>query len=134
LRLSETNRAELMRLLLALSIFVAIVPRTEAVAADQVPSIDISRNCGFEAEGGSDPRQTKAHCVEDEKTAKQQLSREWSKFDAGLKRQCMGLTATGGEQSYVELQTCLEMSSDNAGNNPVSGDTSNSAHGKHRTR
>jgi hypothetical protein len=124
-----------MRLLpVALSFVVAIVPQTAAIAADQVPPIDISRNCGFEAEGGSNPRQTKAHCVEDEKAAKQQLSREWSKFDAGLKRQCTELTAIGGEQSYVELQTCLEMSSDNAGDKPSGRDTSASAHGKHRTR
>ncbi len=48
-----------MRLLLALSVILAIVPQTETVAADRVPSIDILGNCGFEAEGGSSPRHTK---------------------------------------------------------------------------
>ena len=57
--LLEASRAELMRLLLALSVILAIVPQTETVAADRVPSIDILGNCGFEAEGGSSPRHTK---------------------------------------------------------------------------
>ena len=56
--LLEASRAELMRLL-ALSVILAIVPQTETVAADRVPSIDILGNCGFEAEGGSSPRHTK---------------------------------------------------------------------------
>ena len=56
--LLEASRAELMRLL-ALSVILAIVPQTETVAADRVPSIDILGNCGFEAVGGSSPRHTK---------------------------------------------------------------------------
>jgi hypothetical protein len=123
-----------MRKQLALLVIALSAPQPGAAAADRVPSIDIIKNCSFEAESGLNPQQTKAHCIQDEKTAKEQLGREWSKFDAGLKRECMELTAIGGEQSYVELRTCLEMPSGSAGNKNAPRGTSKPARGNSRAR
>ena len=52
-----------------------------------------------------------AECVQDEVNAKKQLYQEWSKLESNLKRECVEESTMGGDQSYVELITCLEMSS-----------------------
>lgn len=79
-----------------------------------MPTLDIEKNCSFEAVDSLNPKQTVAQCKRDEDNAKTQLSRAWSKFGAGAKRECVELSTIGGEQSYLELQTCLEMSSSNS--------------------
>ena len=77
-------------------------------ADDAVPTFDIARNCKEETTGvvtgGS------ASCTKDETEAKNQLIQRWSSFGASQKRDCIGESGTGGEKSYVELLTCLEMS------------------------
>jgi hypothetical protein len=114
-----------MRALFFVLAVLATAPRT-AAAADQVPNFDIARNCAFEASGGAalagTAQQTKAACKQDETTAKKQVSQEWSRFKGEAKRNCLEESSTGSEQSYVELQSCLEMSSnwrEPVANNPV---------------
>ncbi len=103
-----------MRALFLVLAVLATAPRP-AAAADQVPDFDISRNCTFEASGGGalqqSVQQTKESCKHDETLAKNQLSQEWSKFKGDAKRSCLEESSMGSEQSYVELQSCLEMSS-----------------------
>jgi hypothetical protein len=88
----------------------AIVPTCEidrAQAADELPAFDIMRNCKAEAAGSVDD--TGASCTRDETEAKSEMTNRWSQFDASQKRFCIGESSTGGDQSYVELLTCLEM-------------------------
>ncbi len=94
---------------------LATTPRP-AAAADQVPNFDIPRNCAFEASGGAaaverTEQQTREACKHDETIAKKQLGQEWSRFKGEAKRSCLEESSMGSEQSYVELQSCLEMSS-----------------------
>jgi hypothetical protein len=49
-------------------------------------------------------------CTKDETDAKNELEKRWSQFGASEKGFCVGESSTGGERSYVELLTCLEMS------------------------
>jgi hypothetical protein len=94
---------------MALAITVAL-SNTAALArpGDQVPTFDINRNCSSEA--AVDIQATMAGCVRDEVDAKKQLEQEWSKLRSNLKRDCVAESTIGGDQSYVELITCLEMS------------------------
>jgi hypothetical protein len=89
----------------------AIVPAScvidQARAADRLPAFDIARNCRAEVAGGMTSIDA---CSKDETDAKNQLAKRWSEFSASNKKACVGGTTTGGEQSYVELLTCLEMS------------------------
>lgn len=81
------------------------IDQTEA--ADRPPAFDINQNCKAEAAGtgvGSDA------CMRDEKDAKDQLAKNWSRFSGSQKRACVEESSVGGDQSYVELLTCLEMS------------------------
>ena len=80
----------------------------QAGAADQVPAFDIARNCN--AEVGAAGIGGLAPCTKDEADAKNELAKRWSQFGATEKRFCVGESSTGGERSYVELLTCLEMS------------------------
>jgi hypothetical protein len=90
----------------------AIVPASCAInrvrAADEPPTYDIARNCN--AEIGTAGIGGVAPCTKDETDAKEELSKGWSQFDASAKKSCIEESGVGGEQSYVELLTCLEMS------------------------
>jgi hypothetical protein len=80
----------------------------QAVAADRIPAFDIVRNCSAEvAAAGTET----ADCTKDETDAKNELDKRWPRFGASDKRACVGESSIGGTQSYVELLTCLEMSS-----------------------
>ena len=89
-----------------------IVPASCAIdqarAADQLPAFEIARNCGEEAIGIGNNEV--ASCTKDETDAKNELAKRWSQFAASEKKACVGESSTGGAQSYVELLTCLEMS------------------------
>jgi hypothetical protein len=51
-------------------------------------------------------------CVKSEQDTREQLKKEWSTFTAADKSSCVALAKTGGESSYTELLTCMEMSRD----------------------
>src|SRR5262245_2984504 len=81
----------------------------QAVAADRVPAFDIVRNCSAEVAAAGVEKV--AGCTKDETDAKNELDKRWPEFGASDKQACAGESSIGGAQSYVELLTCLEMSS-----------------------
>jgi hypothetical protein len=88
----------------------AIVPAfaIDPAAADEgPPAFDIAKNCREEVVGSAS---TAAACTNDETSAKDELTKRWSQFGASEKKSCIGEADIGGDQSYVELLTCLEMS------------------------
>ena len=92
----------------ALSAIVPAFAIDRAGAADKLPAFDIARNCREEVVGAIT---TIEACTKDETDAKNELTKRWSQFGASEKRSCIGEASTGGDKSYVELLTCLEMSS-----------------------
>ena len=82
----------------------------QAGAADRLPAFDIARNCNAETAGLAIGTGIEA-CTKDETDAKNELGKRWSQYGAYEKKFCVGESSTAGEQSYVELLTCLEMSS-----------------------
>ena len=80
----------------------------QALAADRLPAFDIGRNCREETSGGVGT--SVEACTKDETDAKDQLATSWSRFGVSEKKACVGESSVGGGQSYVELLTCLEMS------------------------
>ena len=96
-------------------VLAAIVPASCVIvraAADELPTYDIARNCNEET-AGSGIGAGAASCTKDETDAKNELDKRWSQFGAYEKKFCIGESSTGGERSYVELLTCLEMSAGN---------------------
>jgi hypothetical protein len=93
----------------------AIVPAfaiDRAGAADELPAFDIARNCNEETVGSITGPES---CTKDETDAKDQLAKSWSSYSASQKKECVGESSIGGEKSYVELLTCLEMAADQLG-------------------
>jgi hypothetical protein len=88
----------------------AMVPTfaIDRAGADEIPAFDIARNCKAETADAS--ISGPASCAKDETQAKSQLAERWSSFSASQKKECVGESTTGGEKGYVELLTCLEMS------------------------
>ena len=80
----------------------------QAPAADRIPAFDIVQNCNAEVANVGTEKIT--DCTKDETDARNELDRSWSQFGASDKQACVGESSIGGAQSYVELLTCLEMS------------------------
>lgn len=94
-------------IVLGAAIFAASGVIYRAGAADGLPAFDIARNCKAEIAGGII---TIEACTKGETDAKSEVAKRWSQYGAYEKKFCVGESSTGGDQSYVELLTCLEMS------------------------
>lgn len=80
-----------------------------ATVADRVPDLDTNPACNGVEEMGAGTGRDKQSCMREENAAREQLGREWSAYSAEDRVHCTRSTAMGGVPSYVELQTCLEM-------------------------
>ena len=78
------------------------------VAADNVPNFSVERNC----RGVSGIVQTKEACIADEQSARDQLAQQWTQFQRSDTAHCTAETNSDGTPSYVELLTCLQLTSD----------------------
>jgi hypothetical protein len=89
-----------------------------ANAADSVPNLNVEEVCdGIAKQGGvtfHDPAiaQEKKNCLESEAAIRNELVKQWSNFSAADKTHCVNESIMGGESSYTELLTCLEMARD----------------------
>jgi hypothetical protein len=88
------------------------------VAADGVPNLNVDQVCeGIAQQGGvtfHDPAiaQEKKNCVESEQAIRGDLEKSWSSFAPADRTHCVNESVMGGESSYTELLTCLEMARD----------------------
>jgi len=85
---------------------------------DGVPRLNVEQVCkGIAEQGGvtfSDPAvdQEKTRCLDSEKVIREQLVKQWSSFSADDRTHCVYGSVMGGDSSYTELLTCLEMARD----------------------
>lgn len=86
--------------------------------ADNIPTLNIEPVCqGIAQQGGSsfhDPEiaKEKQNCLQSEKQVREELVQQWSSFSAADKNSCIHEATMGGDSSYTELLTCLEMARD----------------------
>ena len=99
---------------LALSLQL-VVP---VAGGDGVPQLNVEQVCkGIAEQGGvtfRDPQveQEKKNCIDSEKVIREQLVKQWSSFSADDRTHCVNDSVMGGDSSYTELLTCLEMARD----------------------
>lgn len=55
------------------------------------------------------PGRTNSACIEDENAALTKLNNEWKNFSTSQRSLCRTLEGAGGQPSYVEFLTCLEL-------------------------
>ena len=91
----------------------AIAVASQGIAcARGLPQLDVSTSCNAAARGSVATGTDKQACLEDERTAKDALAKDWSSFSPLARKQCLGMNTTGGPPSYVELLVCLEIMRD----------------------
>ena len=85
---------------------------------DSVPVLNVEPVCqGIAQQGGvsfHDPAITKEKrdCMQSEQEVRDQLVKQWSSFSASDRISCVNEAKMGGDSSYTELLTCLEMARD----------------------
>jgi hypothetical protein len=102
-----------------------ILPKVLALGAqlvlpivDSVPTLNVDPVCtGIAQQGGvtfhdSAVAQEKKDCLDSEHATREELVKQWSTFNATDKTACTNEATMGGESSYTELLTCLEMARD----------------------
>jgi hypothetical protein len=86
--------------------------------ADSVPTFNVDPVCrGIAIQGGTSYRditvaKAKQDCIESERETREQVVKQWSTFSAADRRHCIDEATMGGDSSYTELLTCLEMARD----------------------
>ena len=94
------------------------IPGIFSARSDDIPTLDVQPVCRGIASQSADPGEeglpdsSFAQCVKSEQEVREQLKKAWSTFSAADKQHCVTLAKTGGESSYTELLTCLEMARD----------------------
>ena len=86
--------------------------------SDNVPALNVQQVCRGIAQQGMDPSETggpdlaMSLCVASEQQVRDDLVKAWSTFVSADKLHCTREATMGGEASYTELITCLEMARD----------------------
>jgi hypothetical protein len=93
-----------------------IMPAILSARSDDIPTLDVHPVCRgiasqSELEAGLQ-RTNFEQCVQSEQDVRGELKKEWSTFSIADKTHCVSLARTGGESSYTELITCMEMARD----------------------
>jgi hypothetical protein len=89
-----------------------VTPSIASAASPNLPRVDITATCRESEKAiaglfGNDIQQTFDSCMRQEKEAREQIVKNWSKFPAQGRQRCVN--PTGYMPSYVEWLTCLEM-------------------------
>ena len=101
-------------------ITVAVLSTTIMMAimsarSDEIPSLKVEQLCrgivsmSADPLAGGEPSVTFERCMQAERADREQLRKEWSTFSPDDKKHCVAEAKEGGELSYTELITCLEM-------------------------
>jgi hypothetical protein len=113
---SNTPLLTAMRVILAvIGIFAAILGSTLSARSDEIPNLDVKQLCrGIASQAtdplaGGEPTVTFDRCMSGEQSDREALKKVWSTFSVDDKKHCTAETKMGGESSYTELITCLEM-------------------------
>lgn len=92
---------------------LALVASTavHAAAAAEPPVFDVTPSCKAAASAAHNQDRLQS-CLDSEKRARQEVVKQWSSFAASTRSQCLQAASLGGNATYTELITCLEMTRD----------------------
>ncbi len=95
-------------LLFTIAILIAGVIQA---TAQGIPSFKVEQGCR-EVSSGPDKLTTFDKCMQNEKSARDDLINNWEAFVASGRRFCIAEMSSDGTPSYVELLECLNMARD----------------------
>ena len=90
----------------------------QSAMADDVPVLDVDQVCRGIAQHATAPGErggpdlSLEQCISSEQEIRQRLARQWSTFAPADRTECIGEATAGGESSYTDLLTCLQMARD----------------------
>jgi hypothetical protein len=82
--------------------------------ADGPAKLNVAPSCDAAARGAISLGRNAEACMDDEREARDLLTKNWSQYSRAHKTQCVGMTTRGGPSSYVELISCLDIMKDAA--------------------
>src|SRR6516165_5108274 len=98
------------------TVLAALCLSGSSARSDDIPTLDVNPVChGIAMQGELEAglqRTSFQQCVQSEQATREQIKKEWSSFSTADKSHCVALAKTGGESSYTELLTCMEMARD----------------------
>jgi hypothetical protein len=101
---------------LTIAVLASLAVSVSAARSDQYPTLNVAPVChGITEQSDLEAglRQTNfEQCLQAEQADRETMIKEWSQFSADDRRHCVAETTMGGESSYTELLTCLEMARD----------------------
>jgi hypothetical protein len=104
-------------LTMAIAISTTMLPVLSA-RSDETPALNVLPLCqGIVSQGANplqagDPSVSLKQCLDAEQDDRETMKKEWSTFSATDKKHCIAEATMGGESSYTDLLTCLEMARD----------------------
>ena len=86
--------------MLSSGVILALSGTLLLAVADNVPSLNVEPACRAAAKMGDSLSldTTLRQCLADEKSARDQLEKEWTQFAPALRQRCVATTQTGGPQ------------------------------------
>jgi hypothetical protein len=85
-----------------------IVASIVQAAPVPVPTFDVEPSCRAAASAGGSSADLSV-CLREEQQARAQFVRLWPEFTAAETARCLPLSTLGGQPTYTELLTCLEL-------------------------
>jgi len=80
--------------------------------ADGIPTLSYEAGCHEAARQDPLKQITAESCMAQERSAREELVKDWASFTAVDRTHCGSLVNIGGTPSYVELLVCMQMSRD----------------------
>jgi hypothetical protein len=102
----------------ALALVAVATGMPASALSDEYPVLNVAPLCKGIIAQSSMPLEegfrsvTFDECVKAEQTDRESMIKEWSTFSSDDKKHCIAEATMGGESSYTELITCLEMARD----------------------
>lgn len=97
---------------------VLLMTAISAARSAEVPLLNVQQVCRGIAQQAMDPSETggpdlaMSQCVSSEREVRGELVKAWSTFVLADKQHCTREATVGGDASYTDLITCLEMARD----------------------
>jgi hypothetical protein len=88
---------------------IALGTQLVVQVSGDIPNFNLEKACKVLSEKTD---QSYNDCLNDEKSARQQLGTIWSSYPASIRAQCASDTVTLGMNSALDLLTCLQMKPD----------------------
>jgi hypothetical protein len=104
-------------LMISISMVLLMMPILPA-QSDEFPVLDVQPLCRGIISQGDAPLQagdqsvTMDQCLQAERVDRETMIKEWPQFSAADRGHCVAEATMGGESSYTDLLTCLEMARD----------------------